>query len=329
MNSKLLVVTYELDETGRKIVTKALNGAGEVTVLNDHKAEARSGILRQADVVLSRNVSKELTSEELTLLQNASLIQFVSAGIDFIRLQGLPISLRIAFNGGGYAEPMAEHALAMVLAAAKRLMEEQTNLKDGAFNQFADNRMLAGGIAGVLGFGGIGIASARLLRGLGMSVHAINRRGVSKETTDWIGQPKDLENLLVSADVVILSLPLTRTSEGMIGARELALMKSDAILVNLARGEIINEKALYDHLLTHRDFTACIDAWWIEPVRHGVFRMDYPFLDLPNDIASPHNSASVRGWRRTALTRAAENCRRALLGEEPLHLVGPDDRFID
>ena len=329
MTSKKLVVTYALDDEGREIVTGALDGAGEVVGLEDHPAEARAEILTNADVLLARNISKELGDGELGLLANASLLQFVSAGIDFIPLGGLPASLRIAFNGGGYAEPMAEHGLTMALAAAKRLIVEHGNLKRGDFNQFTTNRMLAGGVAGILGFGGIGAASAKLLRGLGMSVHAINRRGASDEPTDWISRPADLDTLLATADVLLVSLPLTRATEGLIGARELALMKPDSILVNLARGEIINEAALYDHLRAHPEFTACIDAWWVEPVRHGAFRMDQPFLDLANVIASPHNSASVRGWRRTALSRAVANCRRALLGDEPLHLVGPDDRFAD
>ncbi|MBT6137264.1 MAG: hydroxyacid dehydrogenase [Rhodospirillaceae bacterium] len=329
MTAKRLVVTYELDDEGQKTVTAALDGAGEVVVLTDQPPETRAGILAGAEVVLSRNTSKELADGELIHLANASLLQFVSAGIDFIPLANLPPSLPVAFNGGGYSEPMAEHGLTMALAAAKRLMIEHENLKRGTFNQFIPNRMLAGGIVGILGFGGIGVASAKLFRGLGMSVHAINRRGASDEPTDWIGKPADLDRMLSAADVLLVSLPLTRTTQEMIGAKELSLMKPDAILVNLARGEIINEAALYDHLRTHPKFTACIDAWWIEPVRHGEFRMDQPFLDLPNVIASPHNSASVKSWRPTALSRAVENCRRALLGEKPLYLVGPDDRFMD
>jgi D-isomer specific 2-hydroxyacid dehydrogenase-like protein len=118
-------------------------------------------------------------------------------------------------------------------------------------------------------------------------------------------------------DMVFVTVPLTRETFGIIGRRELGLMKEDAILVNLARGELVDEEALYLHLRDHRSFVACIDAWWVEPVRHRRFEMQFPFLDLPNVIASPHNSAAGGNGRTNAIKRAALNCVRALAGERP------------
>jgi hypothetical protein len=159
-------------------------------------------------------------------------------------------------------------------------------------------------------------------------VHAINRRGRTDERVDWIGTPDRPNELLEEADVLLISASLTRATYGLIGAAELGHMKDDAILVNLARGEIVQERPLYDHLVGHPRFTACIDAWWIEPVRHGEFRIDQPFLSLRNVIASPHNSAQSEGAHDIGLRRAVENCRRALTGEMPLHVIGLDERLV-
>ena len=108
----------------------------------------------------------------------------------------------------------------------------------------------------------------------------------------------------------------------------LGLMKPDATLINLARGEVIDEAALFAHLQANPKFTACLDAWWVEPVRHGAFRMDHPFTPLANVIASPHNSASVPAYRLSALRNAAANCRRAIAGEPIRYLAGPDERLL-
>jgi phosphoglycerate dehydrogenase-like enzyme len=144
-----------------------------------------------------------------------------------------------------------------------------------------------------------------------MHIHAINRRGCSAEPTAWLGTPDQLDVLLHAADVLVIAAPLTRATLGRIGARELALMKEDAILVNLARGEIIEEGALFAHLQRHPACTTCLDAWWVEPVRHGTFRMQYPLLELPNVIA-----------RRTTLPRSSAGTRSPCAGR-PQTAGGP------
>src|SRR6478672_2607483 len=314
LNPPPLVVAFELSDRRKSIVADGLAGASAIIYLAELDGAARAEALRNAGALLTHNTAKDLRSGEAALLHSA--------------LSELPEGVPVATNGGGYAESMAEHALAMTLAAAKRLIVEHENLKRGQFNQFTRNRMLAGGVCGIFGFGGIGAATGRLMSSIGMRVHAINRRGRTDERADWIGTPDRLNKLLEVADVLLISASLTRATHGLIGAAELGHMKDDAILVNLARGEIVRERPLYDHLVGHPGFTACIDAWWIEPIRHGEFRIDQPFLSLPNVIASPHNSAQSEGAHDIGLRRAVENCRRALTGETPLHVIGVDERLV-
>ncbi len=321
-----VVVTFNLRPRERAVVADALGVVAEPVYLTDLPDEARGEALRTASAILARDTGKELRPGEPVMLGSVRLIQFMTAGIDFVKFDGIADHIQIASNGGAYAEPMAEHGLAMVLAAAKRLLVQHAALGRGEFNQHARNRTLAGGVCGIIGFGGIGIAIARLMRALGMRIHAVNRRGRSDEPTDWIGTTAEMDSLLAASDVVVLSAPLTPATVGMIGARELGLMKPDAILLNLARGEIIDEAALFAHLIAYPDFYACIDAWWIEPVRHGSFRVDHPFLSLPNVVGSPHNSASVPGMTEVALRRAVANIRRALAGETPHSLLRPEER---
>ncbi len=319
-----LAIAFGLSEPRRAIVEQVLGNAADVVLLPELEDAARAAALRGATVLLAWNTGKELRAGEADLLSGARLIQFMSAGTDFIPVAELPAGVPVAGNGGAYAEPMAEHALAVALAAAKRLPNEQAALRRGEFNQFNQNWMLSGGVCGIFGFGGVGAAFARLAHGIGMRVHAINRRGQTTEPIEWIGTPERLHELLARSDILLISAPLTRQTRGVINAAALSRMKADAILINLARGEIIDEGALYAHLLRYPRFTACIDAWWVEPVRHGVFRMDHPFLDLPNVIGSPHNSAQA-GDPDVGLRRALANCRRVLVGEAPLHVIDTEE----
>jgi glycerate dehydrogenase len=102
-------------------------------------------------------------------------------------------------------------------------------------------------------------------------------------------------------------------------------MKATAVLVNVARGAIVDEDALYEHLRTHPEFSAGIDAWWSEPFGSGQFRVDHPFFELPNVLGSPHNSGVLPGVTEEATRRAAANVLRFLRGEPVTGLVRAED----
>src|SRR5215467_4260769 len=199
-----LVVTYPLTWRSRAIVEEELAGTAEAIYLVDLAQADRAHTLASACAVLSHDTSKELRPDEIPLIRNARLLQFTAAGVDWVPTRDLPWELPVAANKGGGAEPMSEHIVGLALAAAKRLFIEHANLKSGEFNQRSANRMLRGGVCGILGFGNVGIATARLMRAFGMKIHAINRRGASDEPTDW-SATTDLDEMLRVADVLVIS----------------------------------------------------------------------------------------------------------------------------
>jgi phosphoglycerate dehydrogenase-like enzyme len=144
MAAGLLVVTYDLSRRSRAILAEELGGAGDAVYLRDLGAGERKTALLGAGAVLSYNTAVELTADEVSLIAGARLLQFTTAGIDWIPLSALPPKLKVACNGGASAEPMAEHILAMSLAAAKRLFVEHADLARGEFNERSKNRMLQG-----------------------------------------------------------------------------------------------------------------------------------------------------------------------------------------
>jgi phosphoglycerate dehydrogenase-like enzyme len=286
--------------------------------------DERRRTLADAEVIVVGSWAREVRSGELVGLP-ARFVQLLSAGADQVDFDALPEGAVVASNVGGWAEPMAEHVLAMVLALRKRLAANHAKLAAGVWEQ-SMTASLAGSTALIVGYGGIGRATARLLAACGVTIHAINTRGRTDDPlVARVGTVADLAVLLPDADVVVLSLPLTAATHHLIGPAELAAMRPDAILVNVARGEVVDEAALYDHLVRHPTVQAALDVWWDEPMRRGVFRVDHPFLSLPNVLGSPHNSALVPGAQDVALSRAMANVARYLRGEPITGRVDPAD----
>ncbi len=322
-----ILVTYKAPAEHKALYLDGLGGRASFAFLNELAVGEREPALREAEVLLSWNVPREIGVQSYGLLHRVSFLQLMSAGADHVPFGELPSHIIIASNHGAYAIPMAEHVLAMTLALAKRLIVQNENLRRGEFDQFVPNRLLNGLEAGILGFGGIGRATARLMRPFGMRILAINSTGQTAEPTDFIGTLRDLEHVLRVSDVVVVSLPLTKATKGLIGKNELDWMKPDAIIVNVSRGAILEEKALYAHVRNHPGFQLGIDAWWTEPFRQGKFLMEDPFLELPNVIGSPHNSAMVPGSLLDGARQAMGNIKRFLEGGTVDGIIRREDYF--
>jgi phosphoglycerate dehydrogenase-like enzyme len=325
MEKANVVVTFNPGSEQQAILQEVLGSQAGLTFLKGMPLEERQPALQEAQAILSWNFPRELSPEDYSYLKPGTLVQLLSAGADHLPFRDLSPDLVLASNPGAYARPMAEHVMAMVLALAKHLLVQNQKLRQGEFDQFSANQLLAGTTAGILGFGGIGRATARLMRAFDMKIYAINHSGASSELADFLGTLRSLEHVLRASDVVVVSLPLTNATRGLIGAEQLGWMKSNAILVNVARGAILDEGALYRHVESHPDFLLGIDAWWTEPFLQRKFGMSYPFLELPNVLGSPHNSGVVPHISEEATQLAAQNVKRFLDGEPLVGVIRPAD----
>jgi len=321
----LVAVSYPADDEFAQINTQVLDGSARVAFLHGRPEGEVREALGQADVLLGWHLGEEVPAGALHDSARLRFVQLLSAGADSVDYAALPERLLLASNVGAYAQPMAEYVMAVTLALARRLPQRHAEMARGEFGMWKPVLTLDGAVCAVLGFGGIGKASARLMRVFGARIQAVNTSGRSSEPTDFIGTLADLDQLLAAADVLLIALPLTRATRGLIGARELRLMKPNAILVNVGRAAIVDERALYEHLRDHPGFCAGLDTWWHEPGPGSAFSTRYPFFDLPNMIGSPHNSGVTDGALQVGARAAAENVRRFLRGEAVIGVVRRED----
>ncbi len=317
-----VIVTFPVDEASIVIIKKILPSSIFIGRLSKNE---RTDAIKDASVLFTWNTKRELSQDEIRLLSGIKFMQLLSAGADHIPFSSIPENIVVASNAGAYADAMAEHVLGMTLALSKNLLIEHMKLKNFEFDHTVTGRYIKGSVCGILGFGGIGKAVARLIRPFGTKIYAINTSGKTNEKVDFIGTLNDMDKLLKESDILVIALPLSKHTNGIIGEKELKIMKPDAILVNVARGDIIDEKSLYEHLKNNLNFKAGIDAWWIEPFRSGEFRMNYPFLDLPNVIGSPHNSALVKEALVESLQYAAMNISNFIEGKPINGLIKRSD----
>jgi D-3-phosphoglycerate dehydrogenase len=216
---------------------------------------------------------------------NLELIAFVGIGVgNFVDLEAAVDGGITVCNTPGYADDtVAEHALAMMLATARHLGRLDRDLREGRWNQSLPGLELRGKKLGLVGFGGIGARFAALARTIGMSVRAWTRNPSPQRARQHGIEFADLDAILRDSDVLSVHAALTPDTEGLLDSRALAITKPGVIIINTARGEIIEENALLTLLRSGHIAGAGLDVYQQEPLPS-----DHPLLSLDNVLLTPH-----------------------------------------
>lgn len=290
------------------------SGFDILEMARDASAEQRAELLRDADILMGSWVTTTVTLSEgdYAAAPRLKLVQLMSAGYEHVDL-GLAarFGVPVATFGDAMASVVAEHTLLLMLAVYRRLMQLDAAVRSGAWRTNEPLlRELRGKRVGLIGLGSIGREVANRLSAFGAEVVQFSRRSASMP----------LDELLQTSDIVSLHVALAPSTRGLIGERELALMKPGAVLINTSRGPVVDQPALYTALASGRLAGAGLDVLDPEPPA-----TDDPLLQLPNVVFTPHNAGQADAvWPRIVRT-CFENIERVARGEPPRFLARPLD----
>ncbi|MBI4277002.1 MAG: lactate dehydrogenase [Armatimonadetes bacterium] len=282
-----------------------------------HDDPGLPGALADADfLVVLGPVSRSMVQAAPRL----KFIQVQAAGYEGVDLQAAAArGIPVATVGGAGAASVAEHAVVLILSLFRRLPVADAAIRDGQWPQiqYFDEgvvRELAGATVGLVGFGHIGQAVGRIVRGFGAQVVYYRRTRLIEERERECGvRYLAFDDLLRTSDAVSVQVPLTDQTRGLIDARALGLMKPTAVLINVSRGDVMDEAALVDALASGRIGGAGLDVFHTEPLPP-----DSALRRLPNVVLTPHiGGAAVQAIERI-FDAVFINLRRVAAGQPPL-----------
>ncbi len=254
---------------------------------------------------------------------NLLIVSSSGSGVDTIDVEACTAAGVLVVNqAGGNAEAVAEHTMGMILSLLKRIGESDRLLRRGWSGARTDllGRNLEGRTVGIIGFGYIGRRVARIARDVfDCRVLAFDPYVDPDNMIENQVEPVDIDGLLRDAEILSIHCPLTRETEGMIGAAELARLPESAIIISTARGGIIDEPALVGALRSGRIAGAGLDVWEREPPP-----ADHPLLAFDTVIASPHTAGVTVDSRKAMARYAATQLIELLDGRPPARPVNPE-----
>ncbi|TFV60104.1 hydroxyacid dehydrogenase [Mycobacterium sp. PS03-16] len=282
--------------------------------------------VRDADVYVGGRFAAELA----TVAQRLRLVHAAGAGTDKIAFDALSADVLVA-NTFRHEQSIAEYIVATAVLMRRRFLEQDRALRTGRWATSVYDRSipqpaaLCGALVGFVGFGHIGRRSWDVLRALGadgIAVTGSGRLDAAAEQLRWAGDTGQLTRLMTEADVVVVSAPLTERTVGMIGADELRALGPAGVLINVGRGPLVAEAALYEALSQGVIGGAAIDVWYTYPGADGYGQpSDLPFGELPNVLMTPHSSGVTDHTFSGRCDDITDNIGRLQRGETLRNLV--------
>lgn len=313
MEKRVILVGFDPADNDRELA-KSLERLARVYFQKDLNGMELDAVREQAEVLIVGGWRGSLDSETVRSMSKLRLIQTLAAGVNHVPFSLLKASVKVSTGSGASSSQIAEHVFALILSAAKNVAGHTVAMRKGLFPQGEKSKVLCGAMLGILGVGSIGSHVARLGKCLGMVVSGCDIKKPPSEILDRFYNLERLREFLCEVDFLVVSVPLTNKTEGMIGKGETSSMKPDATLVNVSRGAVIEEKNLFDHLKANPLFTACLDVWW-KYTADKTFKQNLPFEELDNVVMTPHNAAFYPGYHEKMVELAFDKVTKYLKGE--------------
>jgi len=314
--SPLLVLTAP----GDKDVSLVAELRQVAPIIVGDSAEVFSEAVANAEIILHWSGSLALLRDVFLVSPRVRWVHSRSAGLEQTLFPELIASKVVVTNGSGVFSPsLGEFALAAILYFAKDFRRMIRNQMAGVWEQF-DVSMISGKTLGIVGYGSIGRAVAARARALEMNILALRRSAANPSQKDPIidrlyGSAQLLE-MLSRCDYIVVTVPLTEQTRGLIGAAEFAVMSKNAVLINLGRGPTIDERAMIKALSGNRIRGAALDVFDQEPLPKG-----HPFYSLENVLLSPHCGDHTPDWLDNAMRFFLAQLGRFQRGETLLNIV--------
>jgi phosphoglycerate dehydrogenase-like enzyme len=315
-DSTLLVLTAPGD---KNIPFLAELGHMATIVIGDSPRDFASGA-GDAEIILNWSGSLALLHDVFLMSRRLRWIHSRSAGLEQVLFPELIKSDAILTNAGGvFSDSLGEFSLAAILYFAKDFRRMIRNQQAGVWEQF-DVTMISGQTLGIVGYGSIGRAVAARARALGMKLLGLKRRGSTGSERDSLIDefygPQQLLEMFSRCDYVVVSLPLTEQTTGLIGEAEFAVMKKNAVIINIGRGPTIDEMAMIKALSENRIRGAALDVFDQEPLPQR-----HPFYSLESVLLSPHCADHTPDWLDNSMRFFLAQLERFKRGDSLLNVI--------